>query len=99
MPLAIGKADCKPTPAPFIIAGVGCLLMAWMLAGLMGHLVDVTLRGGIVSASFVWVGFVLTTTATNQAFHGTKLIVIAIDAAHWLAALVVMGAIIGVFGA
>ena len=61
------------------------------------HLVDVTLRGGIVSASFV--GFVLTTTATNQAFHGTKPIVISIDAAHWLAALVVMGAIIGVFGA
>jgi len=93
------KEDCKPTPLPFIIAGVGCLLMAGMLAGLMGHLVDVTLRGGIVSAFFVWVGFVLTTTATNQAFHGTKPIVIAIDAAHWLAVLVVMGAIIGAFGA
>jgi len=51
MPLARGRQ-----PAPFIIAGVGCLLMVWMLAGLMGHLVDVTLRGGIVSASFVWVG-------------------------------------------
>jgi hypothetical protein len=33
--------------------------MAWMLAGLMGHLADVTIRGGIVSAFFVWVGFVL----------------------------------------
>jgi hypothetical protein len=32
------KEDRKPTPLPFIITGVGCLLMAWMLAGLMGHL-------------------------------------------------------------
>ena len=84
------KEDCKPTVLPFMIAALGCLLMAWMLAGLMGHLADVTVRGGGVSAFFVWVGFVLTTTATNQAFHGTKPIVTAIDAGHWLVVLVVM---------
>ncbi len=93
------KEDCKPTPLPFIVAAVGCLLMAWMLAGLMGHLADVTVRGGVISAFFVWVGFVLTTTATNQAFRGTKPIVTVIDAGHWLAVLVVMGAIIGALGA
>ena len=93
------KEDCKPTPLPFIIAALGCLLMAWMLAGLMGHLADVTVRGGVISGFFVWVGFVLTTTATNQAFHGTKPIVTVIDAAHWLVVLAVMGAIIGAFGA
>jgi hypothetical protein len=92
------KEDCKPTPLPFIIAGLASLLMAWMLAGLMGHLADVTVRGGIISAFFVWVGFVLTTTAVNQQFHGTKPIVTIIDAGQWLAALVVMGAIIGAFG-
>jgi len=73
--------------------------MAWMLAGLMCHLADVTVRGGVISGFFVWVGFVLTTTATNQAFHGTKPIVTVIDAAHWLVVLAVMGAIIGAFGA
>jgi hypothetical protein len=99
---ALGKKkqkDCKPTPMPFIIAGVSCLLMAWMLAGLMGHLSDITVRGGIISALFVWLGFVLTTTGTNQAFHGDRPVVTAIDAGHWLAVLVVMGAIIGAFGA
>ena len=98
---ALGKKqkDCKPTPMPFIIAGVSCLLIAWMLAGLMGHLSDITVRGGIISALFVWLGFVLTTTGTNQAFHGDKPVVTAIDAGHWLAVLVVMGAIIGAFGA
>ena len=93
--------DCKgPTPLrPLIVAGVSCLLMAWMLAGLVGHLGDVTIRGGVISAIFVWAGFVLTTTSTNQAFEGMRPVVTMIDVGHWLAVLVVMGAIIGAFGA
>jgi hypothetical protein len=83
---------------PLIIAGISCLVMAWMLAGLLGHIGDVTIRGGIISGIFVWFGFVLTTTATNQAFEGMRPVVTAIDVGHWLAVLVVMGAIIGAFG-
>jgi hypothetical protein len=99
----LGKTaeECQgPMPLrPLVIAGVACLLMAWMLAGLLGHLADITVRGGIISAIFAWAGFVLTTTATNQAFEGMRPIVTVIDAGHWLAVLVVMGAIIGAFGA
>jgi uncharacterized protein DUF1761 len=93
------KENLKPTPLPFVVAAVAYLLMAWMLAGLMGHLVNVTVRGGIISAFFVWVGFVLTTTTVNQAFRGTAPSVTLIDIGNWLAVLVVMGAIIGAFGA
>jgi hypothetical protein len=94
------KEECETMPVrPLIIAGVACLLMAWMLAGLMSHLSDVTIRGGIISAIFVWAGFVLTTTATNQAFEGMRPVVTVIDVGHWLAVLLVMGAIIGAFGA
>jgi Protein of unknown function (DUF1761) len=64
----------------------------------MGHLNDVTIKGGVVSALFVWAGFVLTTTAVNQAFQGRPPAVTAIDAGHWLAVLLLMGAIIGAFG-
>ena len=98
---ALGRqeGDCKPTPLPFILAGLGSLLMAWMLAGLMGHLGNVTVRGGLIAAFFVWAGFVLTTTVVNQQFQGTKPVVTIIDAGHWLVALLVMGAIIGTFGA
>jgi hypothetical protein len=46
--------------------------MAWMLAGLMGHLADVIIRGGVVSALFVWVGFVLTTTAIKPGLSWLK---------------------------
>jgi uncharacterized protein DUF1761 len=97
--LGKSKTDGGMPLVPMIIAGLSCLVTAWMLAGLMGHLGDITIRRGIISGAFVWVGFVLTTTATNQAFHGDKPVVTAIDAGHWLAVLVVMGAIIGAFGA
>ena len=53
-------------------------VMRWMEEHGRGFAV----RGGVISSFFVWVGFVLTTTATNQAFHGTKPIVTVIDAAH-----------------
>jgi hypothetical protein len=64
----------------------------------MGHLANVTVRGGIISAFFVWAGFVLTTTTVNQIFRGTALSVTLIDVGNWLAVLVVMGVIIGAFG-
>ncbi len=87
-----------PKPLPFVVAAIAYLLMAWMLAGLMGHLANVTVRGGIISAFFVWAGFVLTTTTVNQIFRGAALSVTLIDLGNWLAVLIVMGVIIGAFG-
>ncbi len=48
---------------PFVLAFVGDLIMAWMLAGVLGHLGpgQVTLRNGVISGAFLWFGFVLTT--------------------------------------
>jgi len=83
---------------PFVISLVALFLMAWMLAGLMGHLGDVTVRGGAISGLFVWVGFVITTMGVNHAFSGAKPMLTLIDGGHWLAVLLVMGAVIGAFG-
>ncbi|WP_069623358.1 DUF1761 domain-containing protein [Methyloceanibacter marginalis] len=83
---------------PFIISLVALFLMAWMLAGLMGHLGDVTVRGGAISGLFIWVGFVITTMGVNHAFSGAKPMLTLIDGGHWLAVLLVMGAVIGAFG-
>jgi Protein of unknown function (DUF1761) len=93
----------KGTPAayaPFILAFVAELVMAWVLAGTLGHLGvgQVTVRNGVISAFFVWLGFVVTTMAVNNAFGGRKPMLTAIDAGHWLAVLVIMGAIIGAMG-
>lgn len=92
------KAGGAPKAMPFIIALVANFVMAIMLSGLMGHLGDVTIRGGLISGLFIWIGFVITTMGVNHAFSGAKPKLTAIDGGHWLAVLLVMGAILGAFG-
>ena len=97
---ALGKTQkqLKPRPAPFVIWIVALLIAAHVLAGLIGHMGEITLRNGVISAAFIWTGFVVTSIAVNYAFQNAKPVLIAIDAGHWLAVLLVMGAIIGVMG-
>ncbi len=84
---------------PMVIAGVADLVMAWMLAGIIAHASgDVSIIKGLLAACFVWLGFVLTTNAVNNAFQMKPFALTIIDAGHWLAVLLVMGAIIGAFG-
>lgn len=97
------QAAKKGTPAfyaPFVLSFAAELIMAWMTAGLVGHFGpgQVTLKNGVVSGAFIWFGFVLTTLAVNNAFAGRKTTLTVIDAGHWLAALLVIGAVIGAFG-
>jgi hypothetical protein len=86
--------------APFVIAFLAELVMAWILAGVLGHLGpgQVTLRNGVISAAFLWLGLVATTMAVNYAFGGRKPMLYAIDGGHWLLVLVLQGAIIGAMG-
>ena len=88
----------EAAPWPLIIALVADLIMAWMLAGVMGHLGDVTLKNGVVTALFLWFGFVITTLIVNNTFGMRSARLILIDGGHWLVALVLMGAIIGAWG-
>ena len=73
--------------------------MAWMLAGVIGHLGAVTVQNGVISAAFLWFGFVFTTLVVNNTFGMRSAKLIAIDGGHWLAVLLLMGAIIGAWGA
>jgi Protein of unknown function (DUF1761) len=72
--------------------------MAWVLAGLIKHIGPVTIRAGLISGGFCWFGFVLTTITVNNAFGGRKYALTAIDSGHWLAVLLVIGAILGGLG-
>ena len=98
---AIGKKkeELSPSKVPFVVAAVANLVMAWMLAGLMSHLGAPTIRSGVISAGFCWLGFVVTTMAVNNAFGGRRPKLTVIDGIHWLGVLVIQGAIIGAFGA
>ena len=96
----------KMTPAgqrpavflPYAYAFIAELLMAWILAGLLGHIGALTVRGGIISAAFCWLGFVMTTMVVNNIFAGRDARLLLIDGGHWLLVLVLMGAIIGGMG-
>jgi hypothetical protein len=59
----------------------------------------VTLRNGIISAAFVWFGFVLTTMTVNYSVSGRDRRLLLIDLGNWLIVLLVIGAVIGAIGA
>jgi hypothetical protein len=90
----------KPSPVPFVISFLAALLMAWVLAGIVGHLGPgrVTLLNGAISGFFAWLGFVITTLSVNYSFARQRAMLTLIDGGHWLAVLVIQGAIIGLFG-
>jgi uncharacterized protein DUF1761 len=85
---------------PFVYVFVADLIIAWMLAGLLGHLGSgqVNLQNGLVSAAFCWFGFILTTMVANYTFAGRDTRLLLIDAANWLLVLVVIGAVVGAMG-
>lgn len=100
---AVGKTEADRPQAPaqmllFAITFLALFVMALMLAGLMGHLGDVTIRGGAITGFFVWLGFVITTMGVNHAFGGAKPMLTVIDGLYWLGVLLMQGAVIGAFG-
>ena len=88
------------SPVPFVISFVALVVMGWVLAGTLGHLGpgQVTVKNGIISALFLWLGFIVTTVFVNNAYPGRKYSLSAIDSIHWLGVLVIQGAIIGALG-
>ena len=83
---------------PFVFAFAACVIMAWVLAGLIGHLGRVTLRSGVISGAFCWLGFVITTMLVNNSFARRSRMLLLIDGGYWLLVLALMGAIIGAMG-
>jgi hypothetical protein len=86
---------------PFIYALAANVIMGWVLAGILAHLGpgQVTVKNGIISGAFCWLGFVFTTILVNNSFARRDARLLWIDGGHWLAVLAVIGAIIGAFGA
>ena len=101
---SIGKTEedlkANSSKTPFIVTIVAELVMAWVLAGALGHLGpgQVSLRNGMITGFILWAGFVLTTLAVNHAYEGAKRTRTIIDGGHWLGVLLIQGLVIGFFG-
>ena len=94
------KGDGKQNPLPFVVAFISQVIMAYVLAGLIGHLGSgqVTLTNGVLSGLFAWIGFVITTLATNHGFQGASVRLTLIDGGHWFGVLLLQGLVIGLIG-
>lgn len=94
------EAGGARSPAPFLVSLAAQLLMAYMFASLQGHLgaQALTVRGGLLSGFFLWLGFVATTLATNYSLGMRRFALILIDGGHWLGVLLIQGAVIGLVG-
>jgi hypothetical protein len=85
--------------APFVLSFIAEIIMASALSGILFHVGIYTVTAGAFSGLMCWVGFVLTTIVVNNAYTFRRPMLTAIDSAHWLGVLVIIGAILGWWGA
>src|SRR5262245_45801267 len=84
---------------PFVVVFISEIIIGWALYGILLHMNMFSVRAGIISAALCWFGFVLTTIATNNAFSNRRPMLTLIDSVGWLGAFLIIGAIVGGFGA
>jgi glycerol uptake facilitator-like aquaporin len=97
----IDPANKKPSIAPFIISFVAEVVMAFVLTLVVGALTggEPNPLAGVIFGFVLWLGFVATTVSANHRYQGFGWDLTLIDAGHWLGVLLIIGAIIGWFGA
>lgn len=87
---------------PLVITLLAQMFMAWMLAGIILHMakagIPASARNGMVTAAFIWAGFIMTTLIVNHEFQMQKRLLTLIDGAHWLGVMLIQGAVLGAWG-
>ena len=94
------KATRAVPVVPMLVSFVAELVMAFVLAGVIGHLGPgmTTVKNGLISGAFIWAGFGVTTLVVNNAYARRSVMLAVIDAGHWLAVLLVQGAVLCAIG-
>lgn len=85
------------SPLKYLVAFIGSLLMAYIVARLLDLVGGPSLEMGILLAVVVWVAFVAATSAANFAFAGRPVRLWLIENGNHLLTLLVMGVILGVW--
>lgn len=87
----------KPPIVPMIISFIALVVMAvvlgWMMSG--GTTGGGGIKRGIATGALMWLGFVITTLVVSHAYQGAKKQLTLIDGGHWLGALMIEGAVLG----
>jgi len=80
---------------PMLFSFLAELVLALILFLVIGPVSEPRLLRGLLDGSVLWLGFVVTTTAVNYAFQRRSLVLLAIDAGHWLLVLLIQGGLEG----
>lgn len=97
----ISAEDTNPNPLIYVVSLLLSLLMALVLSVFIHH-VDASIQAmslvlGLLVALLVWIGFVGPATFQNNMYSGISKQLFAIDYGYVLVALLIQGAIIGVW--
>jgi phosphoglycerol transferase MdoB-like AlkP superfamily enzyme len=99
----IGKTvdELNPNPIIYVVSFLLSLLMAFVLSTFIHHvdasIQSMTLLLGVLVALLAWVGFVGTSTFQNNMYSGISKRLYVIDYGYVLAAMLIQGAIVGVW--
>jgi hypothetical protein len=93
-------AGTAPSIVPLLGGSiVGNLIMAFVLSVVLHSMMgSLTMGSALLAAFLIWLGFVVTVMAVNNAFEMRKAMLTVINGAHWLVVLLVMGVVIAAFG-
>jgi len=99
---AIGKTKEQinsKDPTPYIWSVLVQLVMAYFLALLTPVMFgSVSLANAVLAGILLWLGFVITSMIQGHRYQGAPWSLTVIDGGYLLAALVVQGIVIGLFG-
>ncbi|MFD9898865.1 DUF1761 domain-containing protein [Mesorhizobium sp. NPDC059025] len=87
--------------SPFVIGFIGEFVMAIIVALVVAAMTggSPSIIAGVVLGFVLWLGFIATTLTVNHRYQGSSWALTAIDAGHWLGVMLIMGAVVGWFGA
>lgn len=98
---AVGKpAGEQMSYLPYVTSFVAELVMAWVLAGMVGRLgaAQVTVKNALIYAVSGWLGFIITVIATSNIYAARPFSLTLLDGGHWLGVSIILGAVIGAMG-
>ncbi|RWE24263.1 MAG: DUF1761 domain-containing protein [Mesorhizobium sp.] len=97
----LDPAAMRRSFAPFIISFIAELIMALIMTLVIGAITggEPNPVAGVIFGFILWLGFVATTLSVNHRYQGFGWDLTLIDAGHWLGVLLIIGVVIGWFGA
>ncbi len=76
------------------VAAVGALVQAWVLAHFVAYAGSDTFWKGLVTAFWLWLGFVAVVTAVHLVFEGRSWMLWKINAGYFLVVMLINGGLL-----